>query len=309
MTVLDDRDLDEREADEREAETLVEDRPRRGRGAVTGDRATRSKTARRAIDRRRKRIERAEPAAARAARAARSASAPARPSSLRARIAGIPFVVPVIALLVVGLGTSLWLSTKAAQDSYRLGVERQQNQTLVDKRDSLKRDYESGDSAPELSDKATKLGMIPVSDPPRMVVGPNGKPRLVGELQPATGKGMRTINPPIGPDPVEKIDPKKVDDSEGLPGGAAESSSDSTAVQPNSQTASPTATPAPAGAATAPAPAAPDAGPGAQPAPSATAQAPSVTAPAPNVLPAPPAASSQSTPTPNAPGANSGQSR
>ncbi len=71
-------------------------------------------------------------------------------------------MVPVLALLVVGLGLSLWLSTKAAQDSYRLGIERKVNQSLVDRRDSLKRSYESGDSAPELSDKAAKLGMIPV---------------------------------------------------------------------------------------------------------------------------------------------------
>ncbi|MFW0792880.1 hypothetical protein AAFP30_03620 [Gordonia sp. CPCC 205515] len=292
MTVLDDIDVADRATDE-----VVEDRPRRARGAVTGERATRSKAAQRAIDRRRKRIERDEPATAGRTRAVPTT---ARPTSLRTRITRIPFVVPVIALLVIGLGTSLWLSTKAAQDSYRLGVERQENQTLVDKRDSLKRDYESGDSAPELSDKATKLGMIPASNPPRMIVGPNGKPRLVGDPQPAQGKGMRTINPPVGPDPVEKIDPKKVDDSEGLPGGAVESAT----AQPDSNSATTPApgaptTPAtaPTGAAT-PAPAAGDAGAVPQP-------APSVIAPAPNVLPAQP----QTNPTPNAPGANSGQSR
>ena len=44
---------------------------------------------------------------------------------------------------------------------YDLTVAKAQNQSLVDKRDSLKRTYESGDSAPELSDKAARLGLVP----------------------------------------------------------------------------------------------------------------------------------------------------
>ncbi|MGV9710203.1 hypothetical protein ACWDTI_06015 [Gordonia sp. NPDC003424] len=280
MTVLDDLDVSEREGTDLDGE-----RPRRGRVGVAGERAGRSKSAQRAIDRRRKRIEKdgdARPAGRVVP------SSPKSAVSLRDRVARVPFVIPVIALLVVGLGTSLWLSTKAAQDSYRLGVERQQNQALVDKRDSLKRDYESGDSAPELSDKATKLGMIPASNPPRMIVGADGKPRLVGDPQPAQGKGMRTINPPIGPDPVSTIDPKKVDDSEGLPGG----STDSGTAQPNSTSPAPSTAPAPNAGPTTTSPA-PNVG------PEAAAPAPGVTAPAPNVLPT----------TPNAPGAPPTQSR
>lgn len=284
MTVLADLDTDADDTGARTAVTRTDDATpatrRRGHG-FTGDRATRSRSAQRAIDRRRKRIEKEE------GLTRGSLSAPGRPASLRDRLTRVPFVVPVIALLVIGLGTSLWLSTKAAQDSYRLGVERQQNQALVDKRDSLKRTYESGDSAPELSDKATKLGMIPASNPPRMVVDANGRTHLSADPQPAQGRGMRTINPPIGPDPVSTIDPKKVDDSEGLPGDAVSSST----PQPNSAPSAAASTTTPA--ATAPAAAAP--------APAAV-PAPSVVAPAPNVLP-------QTSPVPNAPGANSGQSR
>ncbi|AZG43699.1 hypothetical protein [Gordonia insulae] len=232
---------------------------------------------------------------------------------MRARIAGVPFVVPILALLVVGLGLSLWLSTKAAADSYRLGEARQENQSLVDRRDSLKRSYESGDSAPELSDKASRLGMIPAKNPARMIVDGTGKPRVVGDPEPAEGKAMRSINPPTGPDPVSTIDPKKVDDSQGLPGDAAntdaangagtqQDSQPGTTTAPTTPGAAPTS-PAPQGATPAtPTPAAPTPSAPGAPAPDAAtpgAPVPDVVAPAPNVLPS----------NVNAPGANSPESR
>ena len=151
----------------------------------------------------------------------------------------------------MGLGLSLWLSTKAAQDSYRLGIERKVNQSLVDRRDSLKRSYESGDSAPELSDKAAKLGMIPVQNPARMVVGANGKPKVLGDPEPASGKPMGTINPDDKPDPTSKIDKSKVSDSMGLGGADA---SDSNAAQSGDATRSGDSNSSGAGSSNSPAP-------------------------------------------------------
>ena len=221
MTVLHDTDVATPTAD---AAGEAGDAPRAGRARRrTGERtsrATRSAAAQRAIDRRAKRREREARTARVAERSAARLSGRAPSSGLRHRIASVPFVVPIIALLVVGLGLSLWLSTKAAADSYRLGEERQQNQALLDKRDSLKRTYESSDSAPELSDKASRLGLIPANNPARMIVNGPGKPRVVGDPEPAQGKALRSINPPTEPDPVASIDPEKVDDSQGLPGTA-----------------------------------------------------------------------------------------
>jgi hypothetical protein len=317
MTLLQDIDVDDDE--------VGAGRTRRARRETAGtERATRSRAAQRAIDRRRKRLDREKRTGRSVDRTPVVTSAPRETMSLRARITGIPFVVPVIALLVVGLGLSLWLSTKAAADSYRLGEERQENQALLDRRDTLKRSYESGDSAPELADKASRLGLIPAKNPARMIVDGSGRPRVVGDPEPAQGKAMRSINPSTGPDPVEKIDPKKVDDSEGLPGGSSAGSGDaqpdsSNGAQPSTpsqQAPSPAApTTAPNTAApnnvapnpgsntttpTTPAPTAPSAGPQNPPAPTAV-------APAPNVLP--PSTNASAPANTNAPGVNGPQSR
>lgn len=264
MTVLDDTRVDGTtdEPSSDASESTV--RRRRDRsGVATSDRAGRSRAAQRAIDRRHRRMARGVDGTD-ARRSVTGVAGQGRSRGIRSRVAAVPFVVPVIGLLVVGLGLSLLLSTKAAQDSYRLGAERAQNQTLMDRRDSLKRSFESGDSAPELSDKASRLGMIPARDPARMIVGANGKARVVGDPEPAQGKPIGTINPSDQPDPVSKIDTNKVDDSRGLPGiaGSDAGGGSTSPTQGNAQNAGGPAdsgTTAPSTAAPAPAPAAPSA--------------------------------------------------
>ena len=208
--------------------TLLHDKATRTRGAATaattttgrragrtagGERASRSALAQRAIDRRSRRIARGGDAAA----------------SRTGRVRRIPFVVPIVIVLVAGLGLSLWLSTKAAQDSYRLGVARNENQSLSDRVDTLKQTFESGDSATALSDKAGKLGMIPSDNPPRMIVEGNGTRRVVGQLSPAQGRSLPSINDTAKTeDPLDKIDKTKVDDPNGLDGNDNPSASSQT---------------------------------------------------------------------------------
>ncbi|WP_238423520.1 hypothetical protein [Gordonia sp. 'Campus'] len=266
------------------------------RAQIESERATRSRAAQRALDRRRRRT-----AAGRAAPPRRTGGGLSMTGvSLRERLQHTPFVVPVIALLVLGLGLSLWLSTKAAQDSYKLGIERTQNQSLIDQRDALKRTYESGNSAPELSDKAARLGMIPAENPARMIVDDPRRPRIVGTPSPASGRPMGSLNPDTRPDPADTIDPSQVDDSIGLGGrsagaeGAGVPNSQPTTPQPTTpqptapqqvpeNSATPGSTPTP-GQTTPP---------GANPLPSATSTvppanpAPSTPTPAPNVIPTP----------------------
>ncbi|GAA1482889.1 hypothetical protein GCM10009624_33290 [Gordonia sinesedis] len=249
-----------------------EDRRRRTRsGRVDSERPNRSRAAQRAIDRRRKRLD-THPTGDRRSTGHRGrATAGAPRPTLSEWLRRVPFVVPVLALLVLGLALSLWLSTKAAQDSYALSVERKQNQALMDRRDTLKRTYESGDSAPELSDKAARLGMIPARNPARMVIGPNGRPRIQGNPTPAEGAPMGSINPDPKPDPTSTIDKTKVDDSMGLPGGntaapgqtapgqtspgqAEPGQGNSGAAQPGSPQPAPSPAPAPAPAGGTPAP-------------------------------------------------------
>ncbi|MCK0440961.1 hypothetical protein MUG78_16245 [Gordonia alkaliphila] len=146
--------------------------------------------------------------------------APKKASGVLTGLSDMPFIVPIVVLVIGALGLTLYLSTKAAQDSYQLSSLRQENQALVDKRDNLKRTADSGDSAPELADKAAKLGMVPGIGA-HLVVGPDGKARLRGELKPADGNRPGSLNPK--PDPVKQIDASKVDDSGGLGGNPAPS--------------------------------------------------------------------------------------
>ncbi|AFR49650.1 hypothetical protein [Gordonia sp. KTR9] len=262
------------------------DSRRSRRTRIESERATRSRAAQRALDRRHRRT-----AAGRAAPSRRTGGGLSMTGvSLRERLQHTPFVVPVIALLVLGLGLSLWLSTKAAQDSYKLGIERTQNQSLIDQRDALKRTYESGNSAPELSDKAARLGMIPADNPARMIVDDPRRPRVVGKPVPASGRPMGSLNPDTAPDPADQVDPSRVDDSIGLGG---RSGSDGPDAGP---TTTPQPTPSqPTGGQPAPSQPAPSqtAPPGANPLPSGTDSVPEGT----SVVP--PAASSTPTPAPN----------
>ncbi|WP_333716495.1 hypothetical protein [Gordonia sp. (in: high G+C Gram-positive bacteria)] len=257
MTLLHDEATGTRGAGTDAAASVTTRAGRRAGRTVGGERASRSASAQRAIDRRARRI-------------ARSGGNTTPHASRGARNRRVPLVVPFVLVLVAGLGLSLWLSTKAAQDSYRLGAVRSENQKLSDRVDTLKQTFESGDSAAALSDKAGKLGMIPSDNPPRMIVGADGKRRVVGELSPAQGRSLPSINAATKTeDPLAKIDKTKVDDSNGLgdAGGSGQAQSgqtpsgqthngqdrsataDTSGAQPNSQSppvsATSTNTPAP----------------------------------------------------------------
>ncbi|GAB19340.1 hypothetical protein GOEFS_081_00290 [Gordonia effusa NBRC 100432] len=251
--------------------TLLENRKRaQTRGADTS-RPTRSKAAQKAIDRRAKRAGQSGSTPQSWARRrkvddAQPAPAPVAPRpTLRERVAGVPFVVPVVALIAAGMVLTLWLSTRSAQDSYELSVARAENQSLTDQRDALKKTFESADAAPDLSDKAAQLGLVPARNPARMVVGANGKPRVYGTPEPVSGRAPKSINPKQNDDPTAKIDVSKVEDSRGLPGSTG-------AASPTTSAPAPAPTTSPTGA-TGPAPA------------TTSVPAPTDGAPTPNVLP------------------------
>ncbi|WP_226995899.1 hypothetical protein [Gordonia phthalatica] len=225
---------------------------RRGSGgSVTAtERPSRSKAAQRALDR----------------RGRRERSGGGLPITGR-RIAGVPLVVPILVLVLGALALTLVLTTKSAQDSYSIDALRKQNQELQAGADALKQQVDAGDSAPALAKAAARQGMRPATDSAELIIGPDGKARLKGTLSPATGAPLPDLNP--APDPVEKIDARKVDDSVGLGGTQADPT-------PSAPQPTPTQTPAPTSAA---------------PAPSADAPAPN---PRPTANPAP-----STNPTPN----------
>lgn len=91
------------------------------------------------------------------------------------------FVVLVMSLLAGGVALTLWLSTQAIADSYRLESVRAQTASLVERAERLQRDVAREESAAALARKARQLGMVPSGEPARLLVTPRGKPKLVGE--------------------------------------------------------------------------------------------------------------------------------
>ena len=82
------------------------------------------------------------------------------------------FVLTVMVLLGIGLVATLWLSTAAAADSYRLQDARGAARDLSERSERLHRDVAALQSPPALAQRATELGMVPAKDP-----GPAGRRR------------------------------------------------------------------------------------------------------------------------------------
>ncbi|HEU5471529.1 MAG TPA: septum formation initiator family protein [Actinophytocola sp.] len=96
------------------------------------------------------------------------------------------FVVLIIGLLVVGIAATLWLSTQAIADSYRLERIKQQSTDLSERADVLQREVTRLDSPAALAKRAEELGMVFPGEPAWLVVHPDGTISLFGEPKPAT---------------------------------------------------------------------------------------------------------------------------
>lgn len=114
----------------------------------------------------------------------------------------VPFAVLIIVLLVVGVAATLWLSTQAISDSYRLDQVKQESERLAERAAVLQREVTEMESAASLAERAKAMGMVPAGDPARLVVKPDGKVVVVGE-----------------PTPVEKPAPPANENEESPPAG------------------------------------------------------------------------------------------
>ena len=109
------------------------------------------------------------------------------------------FVLLVMALLGTGLVLTLWLSTAAAADSYRLQDARAEAGVLAEQSEQLRREVAFRSSAPELARRATELGMVATQNPARLVVAPDGTVTVVGEPQVARAPAPPVV---VAPAPV-----------------------------------------------------------------------------------------------------------
>ncbi|MEZ0338427.1 hypothetical protein ACAG25_00390 [Mycobacterium sp. pV006] len=126
--------------------------------------------------------------------------------SPRRLVARVPFVVLIISALGLGLGVTLWLSTDAAERSYRLGNARELNEALMQQKEALERDVLEAQAAPALAEAARELGMIPSRDTARLVQDPGGNWVVVGTPKPAEGVPPPPLNAPL-PEPTPPAPP------------------------------------------------------------------------------------------------------
>ncbi|MEK6441140.1 hypothetical protein [Pseudonocardia sp. T1-2H] len=90
------------------------------------------------------------------------------------------FVLLIMALLVAGLVATLWLSTAAAADSYRLQAARTAARDLTEQSERLHREVAAMEAPTALAQRAAEMGMIRVQDPARIVVASDGSTQVVG---------------------------------------------------------------------------------------------------------------------------------
>ena len=138
-----------------------------------------------------------------ARRAQREGRAPERAAAPADTAAGrASFVVLIIALLVVGVATTLWLSTQAIADSYRLDEAKQAANDLSERAEVLQREVTKMDSPSAIAQRAKELGMVLPGDPARLVVQPDGTVVVVGEPKAAEGPAA-----PPPPPPAAEVEP------------------------------------------------------------------------------------------------------
>lgn len=119
----------------------------------------------------------------------RSATVTGVGSLLRVRLprSRASFVLLVMALLATGVVLTMWLSTQAIADSYRLERMRTETARLAERADQLQRQVAKEESVTTLATRAEQLGMVQSGNPARIVVSENGKRTLVGKPRPAGG--------------------------------------------------------------------------------------------------------------------------
>jgi len=96
-------------------------------------------------------------------------------------VAKAPFVVMVMAVLIVGLAAIMWLSTQAAADSYRLQEAHNQATQLSLRVEQLRQEVALAESPTKLAEAAAKLGLVLAGDPAKLKQLPDGTIEVYGK--------------------------------------------------------------------------------------------------------------------------------
>lgn len=106
---------------------------------------------------------------------------PAVPANLRRG----PFIVLVLALVILGTVGLLVLNTVIAADSFRVEQLVQRNAELAVAEQELQRQVAEGLAPDALAEAARRLGLIPAGQPAFVIVGPDGAIVIQGTPVPA----------------------------------------------------------------------------------------------------------------------------
>ncbi|MEO6084730.1 MAG: hypothetical protein ABIQ18_16635 [Umezawaea sp.] len=96
-------------------------------------------------------------------------------------VAKAPFVVMVMAVLIVGLAAIMWLSTQAAADSYKLQEAHNQATQLSLRVEQLRQEVALGESPTKLAEAAARLGLVLAGDPAKLKQLPDGTIEVYGK--------------------------------------------------------------------------------------------------------------------------------
>ncbi len=90
------------------------------------------------------------------------------------------FVILVMVLLIGGVVATLWFSTQATADAYRLEQAKNTTDQLSVRVGQLRQQVAQQGSPQSLARHAQQLGMIPAPDVAHLVVGSDGKVTVIG---------------------------------------------------------------------------------------------------------------------------------
>jgi hypothetical protein len=90
------------------------------------------------------------------------------------------FVILVMVLLIGGVVATLWFSTQATADAYKLEQAKNATNELSVRVGQLQQQVAQQGSPQSLAQRARQLGMVPAGDIAHLVVGPDGKVTVIG---------------------------------------------------------------------------------------------------------------------------------
>jgi cell division protein FtsL len=107
--------------------------------------------------------------------------ATAAPQRQPSTVSKAPFVIMVMAMLIVGLAAIMWLSTQAAADSYKLQEAHNQATQLSLRVEQLRQEVALAESPTKLAEAAAKLGLVLAGDPAKLKQLPDGSVEVYGK--------------------------------------------------------------------------------------------------------------------------------